>query len=132
VHGGRCDLRDGTLLPASPAVGVWGRSCEQGVPVRGPVLEAGFGEAGPLEALLRDANFVDVRSKVLSRLIGFDDGAVFVRLNAMALVGMSAASKDMGDEDRERIVTAIERDSADVVQARTPIRLDLPSSSAPM
>jgi hypothetical protein len=69
---------------------------------------------------------------VLSRLIGFDDGAVFVRLNAMALVGMSAASKDMGDEDRERIVTAIERDSADVVQARTPIRLDLPSSSAPM
>lgn len=78
-----------------------------------------LGAAGPLEALLRDAGFLDVSSKTLSRTIRFNDGAVFVRLNAMALVGMSAASKAMGDEDRERIVAAIARDSAEVVLPHT-------------
>jgi hypothetical protein len=74
-----------------------------------------FGEAGPLEALLREAGFGDVRSKTLSRTIRFRDGSTFVRLNALALVGMSAASKEMSDEERGRTVAAIVRDSADVV-----------------
>ena len=74
-----------------------------------------LGEAGPLETLLREAGFRDVRSKTLSRTIRFKDGSVFVRLNAMALVGMSAASKEMSDEERGRTVAAITRDSADVV-----------------
>ena len=55
----------------------------------------------------------------MSRTIRFEDGSVFVRLNAMALVGMSAASKDMGEEDRGRIVAAITRDSAEVVLPHT-------------
>jgi len=74
-----------------------------------------FGEAGPLEALLREAGFRDVQSKVLSRTIRFEDGAVFVRLNALALVGMSAVSKEMSDEERGRIVSAITRDSAEAM-----------------
>ncbi len=74
-----------------------------------------FGEAGPLEALLREAGFRDVRSKTLSRTIRFKDGSVFVRLNAIALVGMSTASKEMSDEERGRTVAAITRDSAEVV-----------------
>lgn len=78
-----------------------------------------FGDAALLETLLRDAGFLDVRSKTVSRTIRFDDGAVFVRLNAMALVGMSAGSKEMGDEDRQRIVAAIVRDSADMVLPHT-------------
>ena len=78
-----------------------------------------FGEAGPLEALLREAGFRDVRSKTLSRTIRFKDGTVFVRLNAMALVSMSTASKEMSDEERGRLVAAITRDSADVVLPHT-------------
>lgn len=78
-----------------------------------------FGQTGPLEALLGEAGFRDVRSKTLSRIIRFRDGSVFVRLNAMALVGMSAASKEMSDEDRGRILAAVTRDSAEVVLAYT-------------
>lgn len=79
----------------------------------------GFGEAGPLEALLRDAGFRDVRSKTVTRTIRFHDGSAFVRMNAMALVGMTAASRTMGDEERAGIVGAIASDSADVVRPHT-------------
>jgi len=87
----------------------------------GPVTDRrhAFGEAALLEALLRQAGFRDVRSKTVTRTIRYADGAVFVRLNAMALVGLSAASKGLGDEERERVVAAIVRDSEDAVRART-------------
>jgi ubiquinone/menaquinone biosynthesis C-methylase UbiE len=78
-----------------------------------------LGDARPLEALLRDAGFRDVRSKTLSHIIRFTDGSVFVRLNAIALVGMSAASKEMSDEERGQLVAAITRDSADVMRLHT-------------
>jgi ubiquinone/menaquinone biosynthesis C-methylase UbiE len=78
-----------------------------------------FGEAGPVETLLRDAGFRDVRSKTVSHTNRFDDGSIFVRLNAMALVGMSAVSKEMSDDERGQIVAAIARDSADVVRRQT-------------
>jgi ubiquinone/menaquinone biosynthesis C-methylase UbiE len=83
----------------------------------GPIVDRrhSFGETGPLEALLREAGFRQVRSSTVSRTIRFSDGAVFVHLNAMALVGMSAASRDATDEERGRIVAAIVRDSADVL-----------------
>ncbi len=79
----------------------------------------GFGEAGPLEALLRSVGFGDVDVKVESRTIRFDDASVFVRLNAMALVGMSPVAKDMADEERAQVMAAIERDSVAVVQPHT-------------
>ena len=78
-----------------------------------------LGEKGPLESLLRDAGFRGVRSKTVSRTISFADGSVFLRLNAMALIGMSAASKDMSGEERGKIMAAIERDSADVMRRHT-------------
>lgn len=79
----------------------------------------GFGDAEPLEALLRDAGFRDVRSDVTSMTMRFADGAAFAQLNAMALVGMSAAAKAMSDEERGRIVAAIGHDSAGVVRANS-------------
>jgi ubiquinone/menaquinone biosynthesis C-methylase UbiE len=75
-----------------------------------------FGDPAPLEALLRDAGFHEVRSRTISRRIRFEDGAPFVRLNAMALVGMSAAGKLMGDEERKRIMEAIVGDSLPVLK----------------
>ncbi len=87
----------------------------------GPVLDRrhGFADAGALEALLRDAGLRDVRLKTLARSTRFKDGMDYVRLNAIALLGMSAVSKDMSDEDRSRTVAAIVRDSVDVVSAAT-------------
>lgn len=82
----------------------------------GPVTDRRhcFGESGPLEAVLRDAGFRDVQSKTFTRTIRFADGSVFVRLNAMALVGMSQAGKTMSDDERQRLVQVITQDSEDV------------------
>ena len=87
----------------------------------GPISDRrhSLGEPGPLEAALRDAGFHDVGSKREARMIRFSDGLAFVRLNAMALVGMSAASTALGDEERQRMVAAITRDSAELVRLHT-------------
>jgi len=76
----------------------------------------GFCEAGPIESLLRDAGFSGVRSRIVSRTIRFADGLLLVRLNAFALVSMSAGATEMDDEKREHIRAAIERDSTDAVR----------------
>jgi hypothetical protein len=87
----------------------------------GPLADRrhGLGDSNVVEALLRDAGFRHVRSKTVSRTIRFEDGSVFVRLNAMALVGMSAAAREMSDEERGAHVAAIARDSAYIVRRHT-------------
>jgi len=69
--------------------------------------------------LLREAGIRDVRSQTMSRTLRFKDSAIFVRLNTMALVGMSAASKQMSDDERNRMVAAILGDSAAVLAPYT-------------
>ncbi len=76
-----------------------------------------FGDAARLEALLVDARFKDVRSRTVSRTIRFDADAPFPRMNAMALVGMSATGKGMVDDERKRMVEAIVNDSAPVIHS---------------
>lgn len=75
-----------------------------------------FGDAALLEALLRDAGFHDIEVKTVSRLISFDDGEPFLRLNTMAFVGMSSAGKTLGDEERKRVMEAIIKESMPVLQ----------------
>ncbi|HWB47013.1 MAG TPA: methyltransferase domain-containing protein [Hyphomicrobiaceae bacterium] len=84
----------------------------------GPIVDQrhGFGDATVLEALLRNAGLKDVRVRTVWRKITFSADAGFERLNAMALVGMSAAGKSMSNEERMRAVEAIATDSASVVQ----------------
>ena len=74
-----------------------------------------FGDPQALEVLLRDAGFDDVRVRARSRTIRFENGALIVRLNTMALVGMSPAGKTMSEEDRVGVVGEIVRDSEDVL-----------------
>lgn len=85
----------------------------------GPVadLRHSFGNAASLEELLRFAGFHDVRSRVMSRTMNFEDGAPLLRLNTMALVGMSARGKAMGDQERKRIVEDIVSESGPVLQS---------------
>jgi SAM-dependent methyltransferase len=78
-----------------------------------------FGEPQRLESLLRDAGLRNVRSKIISRTIRFPDGALFVRLNAIALLGMGKASAGATESERERLLEAIGRDSAAVVKAHS-------------
>lgn len=87
----------------------------------GPVADQRyrFGEPGPIEALLRDAGFSEVRSKRITRTIRFEEGEPFLQLNTMALVGMSAAGKTIDDEERKRVVEAIVSDSALVVRSHS-------------
>lgn len=79
----------------------------------------GFGDTSVLETLLREAGFHDVQSRPVSRTIRFEDGGAFLRLNTMALVGMSDAGKTMGDLDRKRVVEAIVSESAHVLHSYT-------------
>jgi SAM-dependent methyltransferase len=83
----------------------------------GPIVDArhSFGESEPLERLLVDAGFHHVEVETLSRVTRFEDGSLFLRLNTMAIVGMSAAAKAMPDEERARVVGAIMADSASVL-----------------
>ncbi|MER8825060.1 methyltransferase domain-containing protein [Mesorhizobium sp. M0938] len=75
-----------------------------------------FGDAAALEVLLRDAGFHGIRSRTISRTIRFKDGAPFLRLNTKALVGMSAAGKGMGDQERKRVADEIVSESAPALQ----------------
>jgi len=79
----------------------------------------GFGDPAALERLIADAGFEDVRIDIMARTIRFGDAAVFVRLNTMALVGMSAASSTMSDEERGRLTDVIALESAEVLPAYT-------------
>ena len=74
-----------------------------------------FGDAGALEALLAGAGFRDGRIETISRVVRFADASVFVRMNAMAMVGMSAASAAMDDSRRAEVVERIIQDSSEVV-----------------
>ncbi len=87
----------------------------------GPITDRrhSLGDPGPLEAVLRQSGFHDIRSKHFSRTIRFQDGSVFVRLNAMALVGMSTQASALDDEGRQSIVNAIVRDSAELVRLQS-------------
>ena len=55
----------------------------------------------------------------MARVIHFSDGLTFVRLNAMALVSMSGAGANLGDEERQRVVADITRDSTGLVRLHT-------------
>jgi ubiquinone/menaquinone biosynthesis C-methylase UbiE len=87
----------------------------------GPIVDRrhSFGDAGALVTLLEENGFHDVRSKTVTCTIRFDDGPLFVRLNGMALVGMSARARELSEQERESAVTAIVRDSADMVKRHT-------------
>ena len=70
-----------------------------------------FGDAGVLEAVLRDAGFHEVRSRTMSRIMHFEADTWLLRGNAMALVGMSSVGKSMDEQERKRIVEVIVSES---------------------
>jgi len=82
----------------------------------GPIADQrhSFGDADALAGLLMNAGLSDVHVEPMTRTIRFDNGGLFVRMNTMALVGMSQAARAMSDQERARIADAIVLESADV------------------
>lgn len=87
----------------------------------GPIADRrhSFGEPGPIEALLREAGFIGVQSRIVSHTVRFPDGMLFVRSNAGAMVGMSQGAKELTDARRAELVEAITRDSMALVREHT-------------
>ena len=83
----------------------------------GPVVDQrhSFGEASDVEALLTGAGFRDVRVETITRTIHFGDPAAFLQMNAMAIVGMSAAAKTIEESERSRLVALIAADSSQLM-----------------
>jgi ubiquinone/menaquinone biosynthesis C-methylase UbiE len=86
----------------------------------GPITDRRYslGDSSAVEAVLEEAGFRQLRSKRYTRIVRFRDGSVFVRLNAMALVSMSA-SRALADDERNRLVDQITRDSVELVRQHT-------------
>jgi ubiquinone/menaquinone biosynthesis C-methylase UbiE len=78
-----------------------------------------FGNAGGLKALLVDAGFTDVRVDTFSHDVRFPDGGLFARLNAMAVVGMTAKGKAMNEAERGEVAGRIAADSQEIVARLT-------------
>lgn len=74
-----------------------------------------LGSADALEMLLADAGFHDVRVDLFSHDVRFADGALFARLNASAVVGMSEKGKDMTEAERLEVADRIAADSQDAI-----------------
>jgi ubiquinone/menaquinone biosynthesis C-methylase UbiE len=83
----------------------------------GPLVDArhSYGDGEALARLLRDAGFHDVHVERLVKTIRFGDGALFIRMNTMALVGMSAVSKTMDEQQKSQTVDRITTDSGSVL-----------------
>ncbi len=82
----------------------------------GPIRDQryAFGDAQALKRLLTDAGFGDVRVDEVSLVSRFPDGAEFVRMNAMALVGMSGAQ--VQEQERDRLLESIAEESMDAMR----------------
>jgi len=78
-----------------------------------------FGHADVLKALLVGGGFRDVRVETLSHDVTFADGALFARLNAMAVVGMSEKGKGLNEAARAEVAGQIAVDSQAVIDRHT-------------
>ena len=115
ARGGRLIVAVWKALEETPLFRDTYRVAEQRL---GPFVDRrhSFGDPSALERLIANAGFEEVRVQTLTRTIRFADPIMFLRLNTMALVGMSPASSSMNDDERATVAAAIVEDSNDVVR----------------
>ena len=78
-----------------------------------------FGDANALKSLLDDGGFSDVNVETAAHDVQFADGALFARLNAMAVIGMSDKGKAMSEAERGELAGRIAGESQDVIARAT-------------
>jgi hypothetical protein len=82
----------------------------------GPIFDTrhSFGDVEAIRRLLAEAGFGSIRTGTVTETVRLN--SAFLRLNAMALVGMSEAAKTMTDEQRARVTEAIENEGLEAAQ----------------
>jgi ubiquinone/menaquinone biosynthesis C-methylase UbiE len=116
VPGGRVAVAVWRSLEENPLFRDLGAAAE---PLLGPIVDArhGFDDADALARLLLDAGSSDVRAEPLTIEVRFEiEPADLARINAMALVGRSAAGKTMSDAERAAMVETVTQASLDTVR----------------
>jgi ubiquinone/menaquinone biosynthesis C-methylase UbiE len=78
-----------------------------------------FGDATALKNLLSEGGFDRVNVETVTHDVQFADGALFARLNAMAVIGMSEAGKAMSEAERGELAGRIAGESGDVIAKAT-------------
>lgn len=78
-----------------------------------------FGDANALEQLLVEGGFRDVEVTAFRHDVQFADGALFARLNAMAVIGMSETGKGMSEAERGELAGRIAAESQDAIGRAT-------------
>jgi ubiquinone/menaquinone biosynthesis C-methylase UbiE len=130
--GGKLGLATWRSLDETPFFAALHRVAERHL---GPVtdLRHGFGDGAALARLITGAGFRDVRVETMTIPVRFDDRATFLRMNAMAMVGMAPSAKSLTEEERARKAAPIAEDSAEAVRPFVDgdgVRFDLPSNVA--
>jgi ubiquinone/menaquinone biosynthesis C-methylase UbiE len=78
-----------------------------------------LGDGDALKGLLHDAGFENVRVESFSHDVRLADGALFARLNAMAVIGMSEKGKTLNDTERGELAGRIAADSQEAIARYT-------------
>jgi SAM-dependent methyltransferase len=83
----------------------------------GPVVDSrhSFGGRTALRSLLVHAGFSRMNVETLAHDVQFSDGALFARLNAMAVLGMSEKGKAMSEAERGELAGRIAAESQNIV-----------------
>jgi ubiquinone/menaquinone biosynthesis C-methylase UbiE len=113
--GGRVAVATWRGLDENPFFGMLKAAAERHL---GPVVDRrhSLGDAAELSGLLTGAGFRDVSVDTISRRLEFGEFEMLLRLNAMALVGMSDTAKGLPDGERTTLVETITREGADVIR----------------
>jgi ubiquinone/menaquinone biosynthesis C-methylase UbiE len=112
--GGRVAIATWRSLDDHPAMRGLNAVAERHV---GQIADArhSFGDATALKRVLAENGFGRVNVQTVTHDVRFADGALFARLNAMAVIGMSESGKAMSDADRGELAGRIAAESQDVI-----------------
>ena len=116
--GGRLGIATWRPLEDSPGVLELNAVAERHV---GRIVDSrhSFGDPEGLRSLLTDGGFGDVTVETVAHDVRFADGAVFARLNAMAVIGMSEKGKAMSEGERGELAGRIVADSEEAIARAT-------------
>ena len=116
--GGRVAIATWSSLEDLPGIGELNAVAEQHV---GRVVDSrhSLGDANAVKHLLLDAGFSEVTVGTFAHDVQFANGALFTRLNAMAVIGMSEKGKAMGEMERGELADRIAAESQDLIGRAT-------------
>lgn len=116
--GGRVAVATWQGLDATPGMLALNAIAERHV---GPIGDArhSLGDPSVLKRLLVDAGFNEITVEIVAHDVQFADGALFARLNAMAVIGMSDKGKAMSEPERGQLAGRIAAESQDAVARAT-------------